>query len=107
MPKAASFQSSLRILTITTLTLMFTIGAMVKLIVNLSGVFTTETKIAGDFLQRSAISYHHVEALKRIRTIFFFKFPLEFISRLDIKLVAPVRHCRSADIEQTSNLCIS
>src|SRR5262245_5159685 len=96
-----------RLLTVATLTLMFTVGAMIKFVVNLPSILTTETKIASDLLQSSSISYHHVKALKSILAVFLFKLSLKFIGRLDVKLITPMRYCRSTHVEQTSNLCIS
>src|SRR5713101_993023 len=88
-----------RLLTVATLALMFTVGAMIKLIVNLSGVLATKTKIASNLLQSCTIFYHDIKAFKSIRAIFLFKLSLKFVGWLDIEFVAPVRYCRSTYVE--------
>mgnify|MGYP001570412793 CR=1 FL=1 len=63
---------------------------MIQLVVHLSGILPAKAKMARNLLQGSAIPYHHIKTLKRIRAILFLEFLLELVGWLDVKLIAPL-----------------
>lgn len=80
---------------------------MVELVVGLPGIFPSEFKMTSNILECSPVADYPVESFDRVRAVFFLKLPPKLISQLDIKLLAPMCHGGSADIEQTGNLRIS
>src|SRR6266571_5376322 len=101
------FYCGTTLLTIATLALMLAVRTVIDLVIDLSSIFAAKTKITSNLLQGCTVFYHHIKAFKSVRAIFFFEFPLEFVSWLDMEFVAPVRYRRGPYIEQTSNLSIS
>jgi len=75
--------------------------------VNLPGIFPAEAEIIGNLLECGTALHHDIQLIQRIRAVLFLKVPAEFIRRLDIKLVTPVRHRGGTYIKQNGNLSVS
>lgn len=82
---------------------------LVKLIVYLPGIFSTEAEVLGNCLQRGAFPNHVMKffnCILSVFAIFLTKLPLELVSRFDVELIPPMRRRSRCDIEQAGDLRI-